>query len=76
MALASAVLPAELRGSGLALLVTATSLARLLASVLFGLLWTWAGVQAAVLAFAAGLLVAAAAAAVLLVPRREALAHG
>ncbi len=56
--------------------MTATSLARLLASVLFGLLWTWAGVQAAVLAFAAGLLVAAAAAAVLLVPRREALAHG
>ncbi len=58
MALASAVLPAELRTSGLALLTTATSLARLVASVLFGLLWTWRGVEVAVWAFAVGLAVA------------------
>lgn len=58
MALASAVLPEALRTSGLALLTTATSLARLVASVLFGLLWTWRGVEIAVAAFAIGLAVA------------------
>ena len=52
MALASAVLPEQLRGSGLALLVTATSLARLVASIVFGALWTWAGFNAAVTVFA------------------------
>jgi MFS family permease len=55
MALASAVLPPDLRTSGLALLTTATSLARLLASVLFGLLWTWWGMEAAVMWFGAAL---------------------
>jgi MFS family permease len=58
MALASAVLPADLRASSLALLTTATSIARLLASVLFGALWTWWGIQGATLAFLAGLVVA------------------
>ena len=38
--------------------MTATSLARLLASVVFGALWTWVGLEAAVLAFGIGLLVA------------------
>ena len=51
MAQASAILPAWLRGSGLALLSTATGLARLLASILFGLLWTWAGVNVAIVIF-------------------------
>jgi MFS family permease len=51
MALASAVLPTTLRTSGLALLTTATSLARLLASVLFGALWTAWGVETAVIIF-------------------------
>jgi MFS family permease len=55
MALASSVLPEELRGSGLALLVTATSVARLLASVAFGALWTWVGFDAAVAVFAVAL---------------------
>ena len=40
MALGSAVVPDEVRGSGLALLGSATSLARLVASVAFGGLWT------------------------------------
>jgi hypothetical protein len=52
MALASEVLPEQLRGSGLALLVTATSLARLAASVVFGALWTWAGFDVAMTVFA------------------------
>jgi MFS family permease len=55
MALASATLPAALRGSGLALLVTATSLGRLLASIVFGTIWTWQDVETAIAAFAVGL---------------------
>jgi MFS family permease len=55
MALASATLPPPLRGSGLALLVTSTSLGRLLASVLFGMIWTWYDVETALSVFAAGL---------------------
>jgi MFS family permease len=66
MAQASAILPAWLRGSGLALLTTATGLARLLASTLFGLLWTWLGINAAIMIFMIALaLVVALAAAVL-----------
>jgi MFS family permease len=58
MALASDALPEGHRGSGLALLVTSTSLARLLASVVFGGLWTLVGLNAAVLTFALGLVAA------------------
>jgi MFS family permease len=58
MALASAVLPVQLRGSGLAFLVTATSLSRLLSSVLFGALWTAFGIETAVFSFAMGLMLA------------------
>jgi MFS family permease len=63
MALASTTLPAALRGSGLALLVTATSLGRLLASIVFGTIWTWQDVNTAIAVFAVGLLVAMALAA-------------
>ncbi len=56
MALASSMLPAELRGSGLAMLATGVSLARLVGAVLFGALWTWWSLEAAVLAFGATLL--------------------
>jgi MFS family permease len=66
MALASAELPPSVRTSGLALLTTATSLARLLASVLFGAVWTWWGVETSVMLFAAGLLAAILAAAFVL----------
>jgi MFS family permease len=57
-AIASAVLPDSLRASGLALLVTATSLAKLFSSVLFGLAWTLGGLEVAAAAFSAALVVA------------------
>jgi len=71
MALASSVLPEDLRTSGLALLTTATSLARLVASVLFGLLWTWQGVELAVWVFMGGLVVAMILTAVTLISRKD-----
>jgi MFS family permease len=58
-ALASGLLPAESRGSGLALLGTGVAVAGLFGSVAFGALWTAAGVRAAVVVFLAGLAVAA-----------------
>jgi MFS family permease len=66
MALASATLPAPLRGSGLALLVTSTSLGRLSASILFGMIWTWYDVETAIAVFAAALFAAMMLAAVAL----------
>jgi len=56
MALASRVLPAQLRTTGLALLTTGTGLARLLASTLYGSLWNWFGAQRAFVLFIAGLI--------------------
>ena len=63
MATASALVPEELRASGLAVLVTATSLAKLLAAVLFGLLRTVAGLATAMLAFGGALALVTMAAA-------------
>jgi hypothetical protein len=63
MALGSAVIPEDVRGSGLALLGTVTSLARLVASVAFGALWMLWGIDAAFACFAGGLAVAAVLAA-------------
>src|SRR5206468_11254467 len=60
MAMASAVLPAELRTTGIAVLTTVVSLCRLVASVVFGALWTWSGIQIAALLFALGLAAALA----------------
>jgi MFS family permease len=57
-ALASAHVPEELRGSGLALIGTATSSTRLVASLLFGGLWTFAGIDAAIVIFGGALLLA------------------
>jgi MFS family permease len=57
-ALGSALSPVQLRGTGLALVGTATSIARLLASVLFGLLWVTVGIEATIAAFGGALLVA------------------
>lgn len=64
MALASGILPAGMRATGLALIVTSTSLARLLASILFGTVWTVAGIETAVTAFALVLALSLLAAAV------------
>jgi len=66
MAIGSAYVPEALRGSGLSLLGTAVSVARLFASVLFGALWTWQGIETALAIFAGALLVAIAVAAVTL----------
>ncbi len=66
MAFASGRLPAERRGSGLALLTTAAGLARLMGSVGFGALWTRYGAGTAVPVFLIALAAAVAAGAVLL----------
>jgi MFS family permease len=58
MALAGARLPEDLRTSGMALLMTVSNLARLGASILFGWLWTWRGVELAVGVFGSGLVAA------------------
>jgi MFS family permease len=70
MALASALLPEELRASGMGLLTAVVAAARLFGAVAFGALWTLGGVEVAVLAFAGILIVAIALAAAVLV-RRE-----
>jgi hypothetical protein len=57
-ALAAGVLPAQHRGSGLALLATSTNVARLLASIIFGWMWTMYGVQSAIGISLVGLTVA------------------
>jgi MFS family permease len=67
VAMAGAVLPVHLRGSGLALLATAVSLARLVSSIVFGVLWTAADVRSAVLVFGAAIVAALAVAAAVLV---------
>lgn len=61
-AMASAALPPHVCSSGLALLATVTSLARLLASVLFGAAWLWIGIGPAVVVFAGSLVLAIAVA--------------
>lgn len=55
VAFASGVLPEAVRGTGLALLLTSTSVARMLASVAFGWVWAAAGPQRAVTWFAVAL---------------------
>jgi MFS family permease len=65
-ALTSAVLPPELRTSGLAMVATAVAVGKLVASVVFGALWTMFGPGWAVAAFAAGLAACLPVAAVVL----------
>jgi MFS family permease len=66
-ALAGAALPQHLCGSGLAVISTASSGARLLASMAFGALWTWQGMNTALVCFMIGLAMAVATAAVTIV---------
>jgi MFS family permease len=54
-AMVSAVVPPEVRSTGLALVTTATAVGRLVASAAFGLLWTRTGQDAALAWFALGL---------------------
>ena len=75
MAHASTFLPEHLRASGLSVLVTATSLARLVASLAFGALWAAFGLEIAIDVYLAALLLAiAVAASVLTTGRRRAYA--
>jgi MFS family permease len=60
MALASGLCPADQRASGMAVVTTAMSGARFLASIAFGALWTQYGADAAVYAFFGALVVACA----------------
>jgi MFS family permease len=74
-AMAAAVLPAGHAGSGLAVLATATNLARLTSSVAFGWLWATAGLESAAAVSLVALVVAIVAAPSLsgarLMPRHE-----
>ena len=74
-ALASSTLDEDVRGSGLAVVTTATNLARFVASVGFGALWTLAGLDTAVLASGIALVVAILVTAVVLRATRPAPAH-
>ncbi len=71
MALGSSVVPEDVRGSGLALLRTSTSIARLIASVAFGALWTIWGIDVAIVCFGLALVAATALAAFVLVRTRQ-----
>ena len=71
MALGSPVIPDEIRGSGLALLRTTTSLARLVASIAFGAVWMLWGISAALAVFAAALVAAVLVSAFLFVRAPE-----
>lgn len=71
MALASARLPEDIRTSGMALLMTVSNLGRLTASVVFGWLWSWRGVEFAVAVFASGLVAAIVLTSFLLGLKRE-----
>jgi len=75
MALASPLVPEDLRSSGLALVTTVTSVAALLGSVLFGALWTWQGTATAIGVLFVALLVATILAAVILIPGQYRVAH-
>jgi len=55
MALASEVVPGHLRTSGFALLTTAVAVARFVAAVLFGALWSWQGPEWTVVFFVVAL---------------------
>jgi MFS family permease len=73
-ALASSLLPENVRGSGLGVLSTATGAGRLVASVLFGVIWTAVGLHAAVAIYLVGLVVVLVVTALLL-RTRQALAN-
>lgn len=75
VAAASAVLPEGQRGGGLGLLLAATTLAKLAAALLFGLVWTTAGLTAATVAFAGALALAAIVALVVVAGRRPQVGH-
>jgi MFS family permease len=70
-AMTSATLGAELRTTGLALLNTASSLSRLVSSVLFGWLWASGAMRTAVWTFLLGLLAAGIVSVCILAERKR-----
>ncbi len=72
MAIGSAMSPPSMRGTGLAFLGTATSVARLFASILFGALWVTVGIENAILIFGLGLVAALFVGGIALVRPKEA----
>ena len=66
-AMAAAELPVGAAGGGLALLATVTNVARLAASVLFGVLWSTVGMQGATRIYLAGLTLSILCASVVIV---------
>jgi MFS family permease len=75
-ALAGAILPEQLQASGMGMLTTVVSIGNLLSSVAFGALWFGFGLQAAVLIFGAGLVLAIAVAVPLLLRSQRTPVHG
>jgi MFS family permease len=75
-ALAGSVLPEKLQASGIGLLITVTSLGRLLSSLAFGGLWFAIGLQQAVICFSVALALALVLAAPLLVRAQRAALDG
>jgi MFS family permease len=69
MAVAGAMVPPGLRGSGFALLTTSTNVCRLVASIAFGWMWTTWDAQVAVVSFVAALACSIPIAVVVLGPR-------
>jgi MFS family permease len=76
MAQASAILPANHRASGLSVLVTGTSLARLLASLVFGAAWTAYGLETAITWFGIAMGAAVVGCALLFLATRRPTAAG
>jgi len=74
-AFGSAIVPAAVRGSGLALLNTTTGVAKLLSSIAFGALWTLTSTRTALVVFGAALLVAIGLAALSFVRTRADPVH-
>lgn len=72
MAIGSAMSPPTLRGTTLAMLGTATSVARLFASIIFGALWVTVGMETAILIFGLALVGALFVGGMALVRPREA----
>ncbi len=70
-AMAAAALPKNAAGSGLSYLATVTNVSRLLASILFGLLWERIGIRPATSVFLVGLLIAIVVATVVLPRARK-----
>lgn len=57
MAYVSTLVPEQFRASGLAAIATSNAVGRLIGPVLFGAVWTWAGIDAALVAFAIALII-------------------